>query len=110
MIRRRQSLLCYLSGLILLYIPIAWAEIHDPTKPVIGPEVYAATVTGSYNLESIIIGPMRRLASINGQMVGPGSIVQGARVLAIGKNHVVLFYGGRRTTLFLFGGKLWKAH
>lgn len=86
------------------------AALHDPTKPLISPIIKESSVEDNYNLQSIIIGPMRRLAMINGQIVGTGSSIQGARVLAIDKNHVVLFYAGRRKILYLFGKRLWKTH
>lgn len=89
---------------------ISNAALHDPTKPLISPIVHESIVEDNYNLQSIIIGPMRRLAMINGQIVGTGSSIQGARVLAIDKNHVVLFYAGRRKILYLFGKRLWKTH
>ncbi|QMT61225.1 hypothetical protein [Legionella sp. PC997] len=90
---------------------ISYAALYDPTKPIISPLVHETTMDESeFNLQSILIGPMRRLAMINGQIVGTGSSIQGARVLAIDKNHVVLFYAGHRKILYLFGKRLWKTH
>jgi hypothetical protein len=88
------------------------AGIHDPTKPINELSISKSeqTVEVSYNLQSILVSPMRILAMINGQLVGTGSTIQGARVLAIGKNHVVLLYAGQKRVIYLFGKRLWKAH
>lgn len=99
------TLLGLVSGSVL-------AELRDPTQPIVLPGVSISTglgLEGDFNLQSIIVAPMRIRAMINGQMVGVGSSVGGARVLAIGKNHVVLLYGGQKKTLYLFGRRLWKA-
>lgn len=87
-------------------------RLHDPTKPVIGINNLnqSELEQSTFNLESIIISPMRKLAMINGQIVGTGSSIQGARVLAIAKNHVVLLHEGKKETIYLFGKKLWKAY
>lgn len=92
-----------------MFLPTtSMAYMRDPTKPV----VVTVTQTSKgkaipFNLQSILIGRMRRLAMINDKLVGVGSTVNGARVLAIDKNHVVLLYAGRKKTLYLFGRKLW---
>lgn len=87
------------------------AAFHDPTKPINELiSVKTNSIESSYDLQSILVSPGRTLALINGQLVGTGSTVQGARVLAIGKNHVVLFYAGQKQTIYLFGKRLWKAH
>lgn len=106
-----RSILCYTAASSLLFNTGVEAKIHDPTKPI--AEVLSATSKQNktvFNLQSIMIGPMRILAMINGQLVGTGSTIQGARVLAIGKNHVVLLYAGQKQTIYLFGRRLWKAN
>jgi hypothetical protein len=89
-----------------------FAALHDPTKPVEGALIKDAFAkeSGFFTLQSIIIGPMRRLAIINDQVVSIGSMIGGARVLAISKNHVVLFNAGLKINLYLFGRRLWVAH
>jgi MSHA biogenesis protein MshK len=85
--------------------------IHDPTKPVIREaSISNSTNETVYNLQSIIIAPGRILAMINGKKVGTGSYIDGARVLAIGKNHVVLLYAGQKKAIYLFGKRLWNTH
>ncbi len=101
---------CFLI-LNLFFINASKAEMRDPTKPLISPIIHnSATDEEDFNLQSILISPMRRLAMINDKLVGTGSTIQGARVLAIDKNHVVLFYAGHKKILYLFGGRLWKTH
>lgn len=107
-IKKQFMVFCFF---FLSLVNISNAAIHDPTKPIISPLAQESSIDeDDFNLQSILIGPMRRLAMINGQIVGTGSSIQGARVLAIDKNHVVLFYAGRRKILYLFGKRLWKAH
>ena len=92
-----------------LFVPSScMAYLSDPTKPKIDTEVKISSVKGTpFNLQSILIGKMRRIAMINDKLVGVGSTVNGARVLGIDRNHVVLLYSGRKTVLYLFGKKLW---
>ncbi|EHL30651.1 hypothetical protein [Legionella drancourtii] len=95
----------------LLFINVSKAEMHDPTKPLISSIIHQSTADEEdFNLQSILISPIRRLAMINNKLVGTGSTIEGARVLAIDKNHVVLFYAGHKKILYLFGGRLWKTH
>ena len=87
----------------------AQAPLHDPTAPVTNRLSNKPSFKiDDFNLQSIIIGHRRRLAMINGQLVGTGSKIQGARVLAIDKNHVVLFHDGQRKNLYLFSKRLWN--
>lgn len=107
----RQTIVYCLVGKTLFFMSTSWAALHDPTRPVMSALTQASSPKeGNYILQSILIGPMRRLAMINGQIVGSGSSIQGARVLAIDKNRVVLLIDGRKETLYLFGERLWKIH
>lgn len=106
---KKLSLLIFILSFLLSNI--SYAALRDPTEPVIAPSTNESIKSGeNFNLQIILIGPMRRLAMINDQIVGTGSKIQGARVLAIDKNHVVLFYGGRKKILHLFGRRMWKNH
>jgi MSHA biogenesis protein MshK len=106
MTRAKDMVLCCL--LIGLFMPlIGRAALHDPTKPVVDVNAFFSDESGGPNLQSVIISPQRKLALIDGQWVGVGSDFNGARILAIGKNHVVLLYGGQKRTLYLFGKRLW---
>lgn len=107
---RKSKLLVFFC---LVGLKHAYAEMRDPTQPPAIPiSVTQETpqYEGDYKLQSILIGPMRKLAMINGELVSVGSKIQNARVVAINKNYVVLLIGGRQMTLYLFGKRLWKAH
>jgi MSHA biogenesis protein MshK len=113
----QQCILFCFVGTTIFYKSSSGAALHDPTKPVmiaLPPKISLTQASPSkevnYTLQSIIIGPMRRLAMINGQLLGIGSGIQGARVLAIGKNHVVLFSDGKKKIIYLFDKRLWKTH
>lgn len=111
---KQYFIILYFFIINLIAMNLSYAALHDPTEPPISPITLvipgAPEAESNYKLQSILIGPSRRLAMINGQIVGTGSSIQGARVLAIDKNHVVLFYAGRKKILYLFGRRLWKAH
>jgi hypothetical protein len=84
---------------------------NDPTMPIALSNEEDFGIGKKYILESIIIGPFRKLAIINGVTLGVGSSIDGARVLAIAKDHVLLLMAGnRKLKIFLFGGRLWKRH
>ncbi|KTD82582.1 hypothetical protein [Legionella waltersii] len=95
--------------LIFFLVNASYAELHDPTKPPVFSETQESNANNEFQLQSIFIGPMRYLAMINGQMVGVGSSIGGARLLAIGKNHVVLLQSGQKKIIYLFGRRLWTA-
>lgn len=98
-----------LVGILFFYYSANSFSLRDPTQPVITPlNPSFSSTEDKFNLQSIVIGPQRHLAMINGQIVGAGSTIQGARVLVIGKNHVVLLQDKRKITLYLFGKHLWK--
>ncbi|KTD50724.1 hypothetical protein [Legionella quateirensis] len=109
MINLYSKLFCPIIILFYLLFPnIGLAYLSDPTKPKVNTEEQVSKVKGTpFNLQSILIGRMRRLAMINEQIVSVGSSINGARVLAIDKNHVVLLYSGRKVVLYLFGKRLW---
>lgn len=108
---KTRFVLLYMIGLQLLLMPQAIAALRDPTMPFANSLTNESSLNEeSYVLQSILISPMRRLAMINGELVSTGSKIQGARVLVISKNHVVLLVSGRKVTIYLFGRRLWKAH
>lgn len=91
----------------------SWAAtLRDPTQPVIGVMGNQSSNASEsrFQLQSILIAPKRRLAMINGQMVGVGSSINGARVLAIDKNRVILLVGGSKQSIYLLGRRLWTTH
>lgn len=102
---------CALAVVLMVNCAVTFsAPLRDPTEPLDASLIGSASdASGMFQLQTIIVAPSRILAMIDGQMVGVGSEIHGARVLAIGKNHVVLLQGGQKKTLFLFGKRLWKA-
>lgn len=106
---RHPHFLFYLIIAVIFFVPrSSMAYLSDPTKPKIDTKIRVTQEkTTPFNLQSILIGKMKRVAMINDKLVGVGSTVNGARVLGIDRNHVVLLYSGRKTILYLFGKKLW---
>ena len=101
-------------GLLVLLMPalvnsasVDLADLEDPTRPKVSNLTEEADL---YSIQSIIIAPNRRLAIINGITVGVGSELNGARVIAIHKNPVILLRSGQRKTLYLFGRRIWTLH
>lgn len=95
----RPRLLAWL--LVLVAGPLAAATLRDPTQPL-DYQPHAATAhkaASVYRLESILYGPTRRVAVINGTAVGPGEHIAGARVVRIERMAVVLDIQGVRHVL-----------
>jgi MSHA biogenesis protein MshK len=93
-------------GAALAAAAVAAAALPDPTRPPLAAPLAppAATVPspGNFRLQSIVFGPGRRLAVINGHQVHEGSAVGEARVLQIQRESVVLEIEGRRQALSLY--------
>ena len=80
--------------------------ISDPTQPGdwrVQNSVRA--ITRNYKLNYILNADGRKLAMINGQKVGEGDMVSGARVLRIREGEVSVLVDGQRRTLTLGTGK-----
>ncbi len=77
--------------------------LSDPTAALPSRERLAAGQARVWTLQSTVIGPQRRIAVVNGVVVGIGDRVDGARVVAISHGHAELDVGGRRVSLDLFG-------
>lgn len=96
---------------LLLALPFAAAlaadvnaeELVDPTRPshVAAARDSNTTRAPSWQVESIIVSPGRRLAVVNGRVVGVGDRVGGAKVTEILPYEVRLEYQGeiRRISL-----------
>ena len=89
--------------LVLALTHRASAELTDPMRP---PDYRSADVAGRhtpkrphFSLTSTLIAPERRVAVINGQRVGIGGRVGGARVVEIGPSVVKLRLRGRTYTV-----------
>ncbi|WP_097462370.1 hypothetical protein [Mangrovitalea sediminis] len=77
------------------------AGLKDPTRP---PDYQAhpqahQKAASAFRLESILFGPSRRVAVINGTAVSPGERIDGARVMRIERTEVVLDIHGVRHVL-----------
>ena len=95
---------------LLLVMLLAMAEsafsqevLRDPTRPYSAPVVLEASPT-RFAVNAIINSDKRRLAIVNGRRVGIGDEIDGAVVLAIRKDEVVLEIDGQETTLTLNRG------
>lgn len=94
-----------LAALVLLLgVPLmAAAELRDPLKPP-APEQPAAAATtqvdpADWRLASTLVAEGRRVAVINGRVVGPGQTVDGARVVSVGRGEAHLRVGDQRFTI-----------
>ena len=93
----------------LALAPLAFAEsLPDPTRPpdvssAIGSDYAPGQATGPV-LQSVLVGPKRAQAIINGQMVKVGDKFGGAVVVKIDESEVVLRNGKDLRKLKLFPG------
>jgi len=98
------------TGLLLLTISAAAAPplegLTDPMQPLVAPAATASTESGDtpptvWQLQGIRIDQRRRSALINGQSVAVGEEVDGAKVLKIENDSVVIQSGEKPSTLRL---------
>jgi MSHA biogenesis protein MshK len=106
-----------LSALVLTALPAHAQTLADPTQPppesrLLAPGAADAPVVSSGpQLQSILIGARgREVAVIDGQTLRKGDKINGAVLVQIGKNQVVLQQGRAKQVLTLFpdtgtGGK-----
>lgn len=106
---RRGCLAGALSALVLAALPVSAQTLTDPTQPP--PEsrplapgaVEAPVVSSGPQLQSVLIGSRgREVAVIDGQTLRKGDKINGAVLVKIGKNQVVLQHGRSRQVLTLF--------
>ncbi|HEX7047114.1 MAG TPA: hypothetical protein VF275_06055 [Gammaproteobacteria bacterium] len=96
-----------LTGVLALLLAshVSAGELGDPTRPSYLPDAPAkkasAPAAPSWHVESIIVSPGRRLAVINGRVVGVNDRINAARVVEILPYEVRLEYQGeiRRISL-----------
>ena len=84
------------ASLLLLFVQHGVA-ITDPTQP--GHYQPATQKKQSFRLSSILVGPQRRVAVINGKAVSEGDRVGRAMVKKIEKERVLLVSGGKHIQL-----------
>jgi hypothetical protein len=85
-------LLTSISGLSL-----ADELLRDPTRPYV-PHALGISDAPRYAVNAIIVSSKRRVAIVNGRRVGVGGSVEGATVIAIEKDHLILEKDGERIT------------
>lgn len=83
--------------LVMLASGTAYADLplRDPTRPytpIKGPRASSP----SFVVNAIIISPERRVAIVNGRRLAVGGSLDGATVMAIEKDHLILETGGKR--------------
>lgn len=78
--------------------------LRDPTRPY---RASAATTMASprFSVNAIIVSADRRVAIVNGRRVGIGGSIDGATVISIEKDELVLAKDGRRITARLRDGE-----
>lgn len=98
-----------LTAIVLLqagFCAAAMADeiLRDPTRPYTA-HAGATSAAPQFAVQAIIVSSERRVAIINGRRVGVGSSVDGATVVAIEKDHLILDRNGQRITVELnYGG------
>ena len=85
-------------SLLLLLGSHSWG-LQDPTQPASFTPAASSDIT--LTLESVLLGPQRKVAVINGKIVAEGDSVAGAKVITIGKNSVRLRHRGQTVELVL---------
>jgi hypothetical protein len=93
------SLFLLAMGMLVAAAPAtAAAPAADPLRPsYVQPVQSAGRHRGQrYALQAVFGDQQRRVAVLNGQVVQPGDLVQGARVQRIGAAHIELRAGNRR--------------
>lgn len=95
-------------ALMAACLPARAQNMVDPTQPppearLVAPGAEAAPVRSGPQLQSVLIGTRgREVAVIDGQTLRKGDKIDGAVLVQIGKNQVVLQHGLERRTLTLF--------
>lgn len=87
--------------------PAAGQGMPDPTRPpsiVSEPERDQGSAAAAPQLQSVLISPTRRVATIDGRTVRVGDMVGDARVARILENEVILSRGQEQQVLKLFPG------
>jgi len=91
----------------LLNNAVANNKLSDPTKPINYWTWYSSEKNTAYKksstlkLQSILISENRKTAIINGKTAIVGSNINGANIIAINNNNVVIHHDGRDKTLRL---------
>jgi len=79
---------------------IADEILRDPTRPYV-PHVPGVAAAPRFVVNAIIVSAERRVAIVNGRRVSIGGSVNGATVVSIAKDQLVLEQDGERITIGL---------
>ena len=91
--------------LLMMAATVQAAPFADPFRPprqLEGPATERASPAATTRLESVLIGPDRRIAVINGQQYTEGARYGSGRVLRISEAEVVIRHADRDEALKLF--------
>lgn len=90
--------------------PAVAGDLRDPTRPPEGGQARPAdpAPSAALQLDFLVASAGRRLARINGQWVREGETVDGAKVLRIKPDRVVVLRGGHTKVLRLSGSGIHK--
>jgi MSHA biogenesis protein MshK len=82
--------------------PTLAQQLQDPTRPPAMVSHGEEVVTEGPVLQSVLIGPNRKVAIISGQAVALGEQFNGAKLVSVSETQVVLRNGSELQTLKLF--------
>lgn len=86
-------------------LSLADEVFRDPTRPYTASERSAAS-SPRFVVNAIIVSDERRVAIVNGRRVGVGGSLDGATVIAIETDQLILEIGGKRITAGLNEGAM----
>lgn len=116
LLRYKSGLTCIVSGLVLVWLPVAGVMAADPTKPLIALGGYTGQSVVKVHkkkkqplkLHSVITKGSQAIAVINRQPVKIGQRIEGYKVTAITPYGVQLNRNGKKLSLSLFNLKIRK--
>lgn len=80
----------------------AETPVHDPMQPYrVGVDVPAAVRSPQFRLTAVLIAASRRVATLNGKPHVVGDRLEGAELVRIERDHVVLKHGDQETSIHL---------
>ena len=90
--------------LMVISAPAVAQPLRDPTRPpnFSLPASAEESVQSDLILQTVLVSPERRNATVNGRLVRIGDAVSGMRVIEIREGAVVLQGNGEQRTLLLF--------
>lgn len=104
----------FFVGITSLAVTLAFADdnaLRDPTRPI-GAAAHQAVAShpSSLQLNSVLISPSRKVATINGQSLMQGQTIKGTdyQVVSIQKNTVTLKSGDTTRVLTMIESRVKK--